>query len=109
MHLYSIGDFLIIVCSLFDWITYLLWSIYDPATDTRISPCALNDHICNEDFIDTDYFTQRSCLLMPYYCELITMATLAVLSCLFVIVTTNVVFGIIQCVISKEKKHDHTE
>ena len=102
------------ICVLFEWINYFVWSTYDPATDSHISPCAvIDDPECSQEYIRSGYYQRMSCLLTPDYCEITLLCTLAVF-CFFCIF--GPVFMYVhywrpseKCGLLKETKIDHVE
>ena len=81
MPYYSIADILLKIGLLFDWIDYLAWSIYDSATNSRISPYAvINDLICSQEYMGSGLYKRRDCLLTPDYCEIRLLCTWVAIS-----------------------------
>ena len=84
MYWYSVGDFLVDTHLFFEWINYIVWSIYDPITNSHISPCAVKEDCIGIDLRSTPGLT-GSCLLTPDYCAITQMCTIAFCSffCVF--------------------------
>ena len=125
MHWYTVGDMvvnislvsgwiLVNIRLLLEWINCLVWSTYDPATDSHISPCAMtNDTKCNWDYIRSDYYARKDCFLTPDYCEITMLGTNVFVSmfCVFGVLIMYSIwcYSCIKSGLPKEKKSDHIE
>ena len=113
MHWYSVGDFFIHIAFLLEWINNVVWGIYDPATDSRISPCAWKNE-CIGMHPESDPILRTTCLSTPNYCAF-TEASTIILCCIFCVVVVSGACLLCCCfsektrLRQKEKKLDHNE
>ena len=104
MYWYSVGD----AHLFFEWINYFVWSIYDPMTDTHISPRAVKEGCICIDLRSTPGLT-GSCFFCNktnvYYCIMFFF-------CMFSVVGVYLLccyFYEKARLCQKEKKLDHSE
>ena len=112
MQYYSIVNALIDIAFLPEWIIKGVWGIYDPATDTSLSPCAWKNE-CIGMHSESDPIMRIHCLLMFDYC-IFTQASTIVLCSLFSVLGIAIAcffggYSLEKIILHEQRKLDHTE